>query len=859
MASGTCVPRLFLACLVRSAAGVAALAATVAVAEEDAADRFRTRVLPVLQENCFDCHGWGAEEGGLALDVDPAAGAFLTDTETWWKVLKNVRAGVMPPEGYTALPDEAKQSLATWVKSDVFGIDPHNVDPGPSAVRRLNRYEYGNTIRDLMGIDYNVEIEFPPDDSGFGFDNVGDGQSLSPMLVEKYLRAAQSIVDQAVPTVTRVIQHQEYRGRDFRSDDGSRRGERMSVDDEATVTRAFTLDEPGAHRVVVNAMVDGSFEFHPRRCVVTFSVDGQQRSQAEYGWQEKLKIEHVFDEEFEAGEHTLTFSVRPLPLAEGDQEEDDFSNEPHHAHYFVRSVKVEGPLDPPKWQRPPNYQRFFTRDQPPSAPDERRAYAEELLERFAGRAFRRPVDAATVDRLAALAESVYSQPDKTFEAGVAHAMVAVLASPRFLLRADFPAGQRVDSTYPLVDEYSLASRLSYFFWSTMPDQELTDLAARGQLRESLDAQVERMLADDRSRRMVREFVGQWLRSRDVENVSIDALAALGLKEEYDEILEEFRRSFRGRRPRNRGANAQSPEEQARAREVRERFRELREVRDTFDGGIRRAMRDETDMTFEHIVREDRSVLELIDSDYTFLNEDLADFYGIDGVQGRRMRKVTLPQDSQRGGVLTQGTMLTVTSNPTRTSPVKRGLFILDNLLGAPPPPAPPGVPELEEAAEKLGEQQPTLREVLALHRESALCSSCHARMDPLGLALENFDAMGRWRDFDNGRPIDSSGNLVSGETFASVQDLKTILATSHRRSFYRCLTEKLFTYALGRGLDYYDVHAVDTIVDELDENNGRVGVLIRGVVRSDPFLRHRGDPAARVSARDDDQPPAATR
>jgi hypothetical protein len=672
------------------------------------------------------------------------------------------------------------------------------------------------------------------------------------MLVEKYLQAAKMIVDEAVPTQTRVVQYQKFSGRDFRDVEGRDHGERMAIDDPRTVTHKFTLAGAGSYRVVLDCMVHGSFEFHPRRTTVTFSIDGQQRSQNEYGWEERFKIEPVFDEQFEAGEHTLTFNLDPLPEEEKEEDVEDFFRENSSAHYYVQSVTVEGPIDPPVWQKPPRYDRFFTRDEPPTSDVEQRAYAAEVLRRFAKQAFRRPADESTIERLTALAESVYQQPDHTFEAGVAHAMIAVLASPRFLLRSDFPAASSADTSHPYVDDYSLASRLSYYFWSTMPDEELMLLADRGELRDNLDAQVRRLLADGRSDAMIRAFVGQWLRARDVEHVSIDALAALGLREEFDEMSDEFRRRFRrgrggrrggrrGRRDRQREEQPeQTPEEKAEAEAFRERFTELRDIRESFNAEVRTAMRQETEMTFEHILREDRSALELIDSDYTFLNGKLAEYYGIEGVRGRRMRKVTLPEGSPRGGVLTQGTMLTVTSNPTRTSPVKRGLYILDNLLGTPPPPAPPGIPELEEAADQFGDREPTLREVLALHREAPLCSSCHSRMDPLGLALENFNALGTWRDQEHDQPIDASGQLVSGETFQNVLDLKQILATTHRRNFYRCLTEKMLTYALGRGLDYYDTETVDQIVDELDRSGGRIGVIMEGIVHSAPFLRHRG-------------------
>jgi hypothetical protein len=269
--------------------------------------------------------------------------------------------------------------------------------------------------------------------------------------------------------------------------------------------------------------------------------------------------------------------------------------------------------------------------------------------------------------------------------------------------------------------------------------------------------------------------------------------------------------------------------------------------------LRLAMRQETEMCFEHIVREDRSVVELIDSDYTFLNEDLAKHYGIPGVEGREMRRVTLPADSVRGGILTQGTMLVVTSNPTRTSPVKRGLFILDNLLGTPPPPPPAAVPNLEESEKEFKDREPTLKEVLELHRSKPLCNSCHARMDPLGLALENFNAMGMWREKERGQPIEPAGQLITGEPFRDVRELKRLLANEHRLDFYRCLTEKFLTYALGRGLEYYDVHTVDQIVARLAAEDGRFSALLMGVVESAPFQRRRNSPT--VTAR---TPPTST-
>ncbi|MCA9258350.1 MAG: DUF1592 domain-containing protein, partial [Planctomycetales bacterium] len=806
------------------------------------AARYRESILPLLTDHCFDCHGNGSAEGNLRLD---AAGedAPVDDRRVWLKVLQNVRAGVMPPPDASSLDAEQRESLAEWIKCEALGIDRERIDPGPPVVRRLNRFEYGNTIRDLMGIDFNVEVLFPPDDSAFGFDNVGDAQTLSPLLVEKYLQAAEAIVAEAVPTQTRVLQYQEFDGWSFHDAASDRRGNSMSVDEETHAVRTLDLSEGGKYRVTVRAMVNGSFGFHPRRCTTSFSIDGAEQCQDEYGWAERQQIEKTFELEFEPGEHRLAFDVTPIERPVEETGPDDFlSDEPTHAYYHLHQVKVEGPLDPPVWSHPPNYERFFTRDAPPEATEERRVYAAETLRRFADKAFRRPADEDTVERLTQLAEAYWQREDASFEAGVAHAMIAALASPRFLLRIDLarPTSSVDDAGRPYLDNYSLASRLSYFLWSTMPDDELLRLAAQGELRERLPEQLARMLKDDRSHAMTSSFVGQWLRTRDIEHISIDPLAAAGVREQYDELLDELRELFR--RGSDPNLNDERREELAqRRRELRREFRKFSEIRDALDGELRRAMRDETEMLFEHIVKENRSALELLDADYTFVNEKLARHYGLAGVEGRRMRKVEIPPDSPRGGVLTHGSMLVVTSNPTRTSPVKRGLYILDNLLGMPSPPAPPGVPELEASADRFGGREPSLRELLAAHRESDLCASCHNRMDPLGLALENFNALGIWRDDENGTPIDASGALVSGETFTDVRDLRKVLTTVHRDSFYRCLSEKLLTYAIGRGLDYYDVQSVDQIVNSLRENDGRILSAFEAVVQSAPFQRQRDE------------------
>ena len=484
---------------------------------------------------------------------------------------------------------------------------------------------------------------------------------------------------------------------------------------------------------------------------------------------------------------------------------------------------------------PPNYERFFLRDDP-KTPEARRDDAREVLRKFATKAFRRPVDDRTVERLAALAESVYAQPGKTFEAGIAHAFVAVIASPRFLFRIEESEPGAEGQAIANVDEYSLASRLSYFLWSTMPDDELIRLASRGELRKNLPAQVQRLLADPRSESMVRNFTGQWLQVRDVDGIAIDARVVLA-RDRGDEREGEKRR-VRIRELMAIPVESRTEEEKEEMRLMFEQFRKRGRGLE-LDRELRDAMQRETEMFFSHIIRENRSVTEFIDSDYTFLNERLAKLYAIPDVTGPEMRRVTLAPDSPRGGVLTQGSALVITSNPDRTSPVKRGLFVLDNILGTPAPPPPANIPALEASEKDFGDHQPTLREVLELHRKEPLCSGCHTRMDPIGLAFENFNAMGMWREKERGQAIDTAGQLITGESFSNVRELKRILVENHRLDFYRCLTEKFLIFAIGRGPEYSDVETIDRIVSRLESEGGRFSALLNGIIESAPFQKQR--------------------
>ena len=803
---------------------------TTSAAEET--EIFAGKILPLLKSYCFDCHGGAAKEGNFSFTGITNLEDARRQPELWWKVLQNLRSGVMPPFGEPRPKAEEVETLASHIKFDVFQINRDDPDPGRLSVRRLNRREYGNTISDLMGIEFDAAILFPPDDSGYGFDNVGDALTFSPLLMEKYLRAAQTVVDRAVPTVTWIVPQQEIRGRDFVTEDRKLRGDSLSSKAPARVAHTIHIDEPGEYDLDVAVKLHGSFNFDPSRYNVRFSVDQTERFHHEYGWDENKLLRYPFQETFTAGDHLFAFELTPIESQAKPLENVELGgpNDPTFARFEVFSVRVQGPRGTTKLVHPPGYSRFFPREAPPNTPEDRREYAREILTTFCTKAFRTPSDAGTIERLVTVAERSYTQPDNSFEAGIAQAMVAALASPRFLFRLERTVPVNAPAAYAPVQEFSLASRLSYFLWSTMPDAELSRLAEAGELRQQLPQQIARMMRDERAKEFVRNFTGQWLRTRDVTQVSIDPVVVFGKKEEYEALLAQFR-SFRSR-PLGREL---TPEEQ----QTRERFRALRGLQDRFNDEMKRAMRRETEMCVEYIVQEDRSLLDVLDCDYTFLNDKLAELYEVPGVRGGEMRRVTLPADSPRGGVLTHASMLLVTSNPTRTSPVKRGLFVLENILGTPAPPAPAGVPDLEESAKKFAGREPPLRELLAAHRESALCASCHSRMDPLGIALENFNALGMWRTKEKDDPIDASGRLITGEEFHDIRDLKKILRERHADDFYRCVTQKMLTYALGRGLDYGDEQTVDLIVQRLKSQDGKFSALLQGVIESAPFQKQR--------------------
>lgn len=763
-------------------AAVTLLAATRGV---EASPDFQRAILPLLEDYCYDCHAEGTKKGDFALDEFKSLDAHLGNTEHWFAVWKNVQSQLMPPAEKAQPKPEERDRLLRWIERTVFKVDPANPDPGRVTLRRLNRAEYENTIFDLLGVKYDTDENFPADDTGYGFDTIGDVLTISPLLMEKYIDAAQEIVNDAIAEAGPRIPTQYISGDRLRAD--KKTGKWLPFAEPATVSTTQRIDHPGKFAVTVVMKAQGSSEATEHTAKVALSIDGRPVGEMKVGWEFRKEIKLTGETDLKKGDNVFTLDLAQLtPPLEGEKQ----------LNLQVAHISFHGPLDGSHLEYPKQFFRVFLDGPPPADAKARATYARKIVRHLAERAFRRPVDEATVNRLIALADSFAKQPRGTFEGGIGHALSAILSSPRFLFRAETqPEPNNAGRVVP-IDEFALASRLSYFLWTSMPDDALLALAREGKLRANLRAQVDRMLADPRARRFVSNFVGQWLQTRDVTGINVNPRIVLGLKN-----TEAYR---------------------------------------IFNQRLREAMRDETELLFAHLLAENRTALDLLTADYTFLNEQLAGFYGIPDVKGGEMRKVQLAPDSpRRGGILTHGSTMVVTSNPTRTSPVKRGLFVLENILGTPAPPAPPNVPELEQS-HKRGARL-TMRELMVAHRENPLCASCHARMDPIGLAMENFTPLGTWREQDNGKPIDTAGQLITGEKFKNAAELAQVLATSRRDDFFRCLAEKLLIFAIGRGLEYYDTVTVDKIVNAVKADNGAMRSLIYGVVESAPFQKRRGD------------------
>ena len=750
---------------------------------------FEKEIKPILEDYCFDCHGDGASKGDFSMDEYDDLSGHLDDVDHWLAVWRNVRSQIMPPPKKDQ-PDLAeKQQLMRWIEKRVFKLDPNHPDPGRVTIRRLNRVEYYYSIKDLLGVEYATWENFPADDTGYGFDTIGDVLSISPLHMEKYLEAASTVAEKALPKGT-VMQTpvRFFEGSRFREDgDDSHQADWLEFKEERKVFLKGDAPVKGVYQVTLDYAIRGSIAATDQSARLELWMNGKKIAERTVGWDQRDTIKIGGQADLMKGSNTIEVRLRPKnPPGAGQGGQSA----------VLKQVSIRGPLNGSYKEYPKGYSMIMVDGPAPEEIRERELYARKIMRSFVSRAFRRPLDRGTVARLVKMAMEVDQSPGRSFEDGIKHAMTAVLASPRFLFRAEIQPEPNNSGKTVMLDEYALAARLSFFLWSSVPDDELLSLAFKNQLRKNLGAQIDRMIASSKSRRFVNNFVGQWLQARDVENIAIDANRVIGTKDQ-------------------------------------------READRIFNGRLRSDMKEESELFFEFILKKNRPLKELISARYSFLNERLAGFYGIPGVLGSEHRLVDLHEHPQRGGILGQGTFLLVTSNPTRTSPVKRGLFVLDNLLGTPAPPAPPDVPELEEVSEH-NNKPLTMRQMMEVHRKKPLCASCHKRMDPIGLGLENFNAIGQFRSQESGQPIDSSGVLITGEKFSDIAALKSVLADERRDDFYRCLSEKILTYAIGRGPKYFDAVTIDALVRQLNEGDGTLKDLVITIIESVPFQKRRG-------------------
>jgi hypothetical protein len=758
-------------------------------AVETAPSAFAKDGVAFLEKNCLRCHGEKVKKGKLALNGYRDDQAVARDRKTWERVMHMVESGEMPPSTRPRPPAADVEAFTRTVRAIFTQADrAARPDPGHVTVRRLNRAEYDNTIRDLVGIDFSPAEDFPSDEIGNGFDNMGDVLSLSPVLMERYLAAAESIVQRAIIVGDPPKPPRRHLAAQFLRPSLGREVSYRSLDTLGDLSTTYKVLLPGEYRVRTRAW-GRQVGNEPVR--LAFTVDGKEVGTAEVKATERKKQEYESPLlKLDAGEHRVAVAF----LNEYTEAE---AVDPADAkrELFVQYLELEGPMD----TYPPSHKRIMACD--PGLP--KREQARQILTRFASRAYRRPATADEVERLLKLVDAAVARGDK-WEAGIQTALEAVLVSPKFLFRVELD--DRPDSAGPHpLDDYQLACRLSYFLWSSMPDDELLDLAGKKQLTANLDTQVRRMLKDPKSDTFVESFFTQWLQLRRLSLVAPDP-----------------------------------------------------KLFPNFDENLRKSMLKETELFVREVVHEDRSVVDLIDADFTYLNGPLAKLYGIDDTNGNRTgEKMTRPrghvlfgrefqrvslQPGERGGLLTQASVLTVTSNPTRTSPVKRGRWVLEQILGEPPPPPPPNVPVLAETPQAV--LSGSLRQRMEQHRANPSCAVCHTRMDALGFAFENFNAIGAWRTKDGDFPIDPSGILPDGRSFKGPAELKVVLK-EQKDLFARCLAEKMLTYALGRGLEPYDRRAVEKVVAGLGRDDYRFSTLVLEIARSDPFRLRRGKDEAK--------------
>ena len=735
-------------------------------------------IRPVLEKYCWDCHGDGAKKGDVILDADKDEAAIARNRKLWMGAMFHIEQWTMPPEDKKTQPTkEEREMLVRWLDGVLNPVDPKAPDPGRVTIRRLNRVEYNNTVRDLLGVTSRPADEFPGDDTGYGFDNIGDVLALPPILMERYLIAADRVLTEAIPAgPPRAVKslfttaQLKGKGQPFAGDKTTR-----ALTDAGEATLEYAAPVEGEYAVRVKAWADQAGDEPAKLDVRVDKFPGKQADITAAARDKAQTVEHRMT--LRSGAHTVRVSFL-----------NDFYDEKvpdpkrRDRNLYIAGVEIEGPLSVAGRQLSSSAARIFAAGGKAGETD---AAARAILQEFTNRAFRRAALPAEVDRLL----TIYKAARKEGEAwrdSLRITMKAVLVSPYFLYRIEWQPEANNPAKVVELSEFALASRLSYWLWSSLPDDELLSLAFRNQLRAGLKDQVLRMLKDPKARALPANFGGQWLEIRSLQTAAPD------------------KQRFPG-----------------------------------FTPALRDAMRRETEELFWHIMQQNKPVTDFLSADYTFLNEPLAKFYGIGGVSGPDFREVKLDAASHRRGVLTHASVLTVTSDSTRTSPVKRGKWLLENILGITAPPPPPNVPPLEDGAKV--EASASVRQRLEAHRSKPGCANCHSLVDPPGFGLEHFDAIGQWREKDGPVAVDASGVLTTGQKFNGAAELTNIFLTDRRDTFLRNVVKKMLTYALGRGVEPYDRPAVDAILARMANEGHSFQSLVLGIVESVPFQKRRGD------------------
>ena len=743
----------------------------------------------LLDRYCVTCHNERAKIADLMLDrldvANPGA-----EAEVWEKVMRKVHTGTMPPPNMPQPSQDDRRALLTWVETSLDAASAATPNPGRTeTLRRLNRTEYQNAVRDLLALDIDAASLLPSDESGHGFDNVTVGD-LPPTLLDRYISAAQKISRLAIGSTQSSMQADVIRLPADLTQENHMPG--LPIGTRGGVSISYTFAQDGEYDIQMwlardlSGNVGGLREPSPhelvllldREPVATFTIEKPVGNDTTLDKDLKARIA------VRAGPHDIgvTFVRAGSSLVET-------ARQPLHSRFNERrhprtgpaidQVSVTGPHVAKGAENTPSRRRLFVCQPDGADKAKEEGCAKTILTTLMRRAYRRPISKAEVEGPMAFFREGRSEGD--FDAGIGRALSAVLVNPEFLFRVETDSKKAPAGGAYAISDFELASRLSFFLWSSIPDDALLDAAIAGRLSrpDELEKQTRRLLADRRSSNLSTNFAGQWLRLRNLEAVTPNA------------------RLF--------------PD---------------------FDDNLRQAFRQETELFLDSVLREDRSALDLIRADYTFLNERLARHYGIPNIYGSRFRRVTLAPESRRGGLLRHGSVLSVTSYATRTSPVIRGVYVLDNIFGAPPPPPLPNVPALDEST--VSANLP-MRERLAAHRGNPVCASCHRTIDPVGFALENFNAVGQWREYEGeGEPIDVSGALPGAGEFRGVAGLEDALL-SRPELFAAALTEKLLTFALGRGVEYYDAPAVRKIVRDTAKDRYRFSSIILGIVKSTPF------------------------